>query len=174
MRKLENFWIAILWVLIFLLVLVWDQEKIVVINLIVFCYFLYYLGGQSIETALAQRQRSLFDALVAELNTQAAVLKNLIMASKIACTNYKNIVLHSLKRLIVNTGRMTLLFSSDFVETENKQGSVTSGMALALVSHEEQICTTILDQNLLVVQQLAETATNELFVASTETNEENQ
>lgn len=100
--KTENFWIVIIWVVIFMLILAWDQEKIVVLNLILFCYFLYFLVGDSISSTLVQRRQLLLEGLLVDITTQLNVLRTLLSDSKVALTNYKIIILSILKK-VANT-----------------------------------------------------------------------
>jgi len=97
--KTENFWIVIIWAVVFMLILAWDQEKIVVLNLILFCYFLYFLVGDSINSTLAQRRQLLLEGLLVDITTQLNVLRTLLSDSKVALTNYNLVILSILKKV---------------------------------------------------------------------------
>lgn len=91
-----------------MLILSWDQEKIVVLNLVLFCYFLRYLVGDSIETTLSQRKEVLLNSLLVDLNSQIALLTNLATESKFLINTYHTLVLSLLKKILVKTNNMIL------------------------------------------------------------------
>ena len=60
-----------------MLVLVWDQEKIVLLNLVLFCYFIKYMAGSSIHSSLSQRGQILEEALLADITYTLSNVKAL-------------------------------------------------------------------------------------------------
>lgn len=106
----ENMWVALLWVFIFMVVLVWDQEKIVVLNLILFCYFLYYMVGESLNSTLQQKASIVREALSENINIKLNSL-NLILVETSNFTRTLSTLIFSLIKK-VNTTALTIAFNS--------------------------------------------------------------
>lgn len=96
--KRENMWIALVWVFIFMVVLVWDQEKIVVLNLILFCYFLYYMVGSSLSDNLNQKANLVRVALAQDIALNLDNLSLVLNQSKNFVLNFSNIIRSLLKK----------------------------------------------------------------------------
>lgn len=113
--NIENFWISIVWVLIFMVVLAWDQEKIVVLNLIIFCYFLKNLAGESITETFEQRKAIISNILTHDLEVQLKSLKTLLAQSISMLKITNSIFLVMLKRFLItiNQSDKSVLGGSD-------------------------------------------------------------
>lgn len=106
--KTENFWILIIWLAVFMLVLSWDQEKIVVLNLVLFSYSLYYLVGQNIDTTLSQRRTILLENLLTDINAHLNTLNLLVSESKYFFSEYQILVLVITKKLFLHIQNLLL------------------------------------------------------------------
>jgi hypothetical protein len=135
-----------------MLVLTWDQEKIVVLNLILFCYFLRYLVGGSIEETLGQRRVVLLDSLLADLNTQISLLSKLLDESKIVLNNYKILILSVLKKVLISTNNFLLLDSNVTTNILSVTNFATVQLALQ-IAYEESLIKQF-DQNTFVASQI--------------------
>jgi len=149
--KNENFWIVIIWSIIFMLILTWDQEKIVVLNLVLFCYFLRYLVGDSIQTTLAQRRTALLDSLLIDLNTQVALLTKLVEESKTVLNSYRVLVLSLLKKTLVCTNNTLILSTS--TSKGNFNFDFTSVQLFLQAAYDETLLKQ-LEQNIFVSSQI--------------------
>jgi hypothetical protein len=160
MIKKENLWIALTWIIVFLFILAWDQEKIVVVNLVIFCYFIYYLVGDSIETSLAQRQTVLLETLLVDLNSNLRTLRNLVEESQVVTNTYKILFLSIIKK-VLNTSLASFINLSD---TTSALAINFNFVQLALSIYSEQAAVISAYQNLYVVNQVIEDSASTLFI----------
>lgn len=149
--KIENFWIAVLWTSVFMLILTWDQEKIVVLNLVLFCYFLRYLVGDSIQSTLAQRRNTLLDSLLIDLNTQVSLLNKLVSESKEILNIYNTLLLYLLKKTLVTTNNLLALSTLKF--PQNVIFDFTA-VQLSLQAAYDEILSKQLEQNIFISSQI--------------------
>lgn len=152
MIKKENLWIIVLWVLVFLLVLAWDQEKIVVINLVVFCYFIYFLAGDSIEATVMQRQMSLVEALSSGLNSRIKILRSLLLEVRTNFELYENIILS-----ILNRFKAVLTSISLGLALACSKEEVFDSLLLQILlnTYFEQCTNSMFNQNMYIVNQVS-------------------
>jgi hypothetical protein len=68
------------------------------LNLVLFCYFLRYLVGNSIETTLDQRRETLLNSLLIDLNTQVSLLTRLVVEAQVVLNNYHVLLLTLIKK----------------------------------------------------------------------------
>lgn len=111
--KTENFWTSIVWLVVFVIVLSWDQEKIVVLCLVLFCYFIYFYVGNDIEVALQQRQVALAGSLLSDINAQLDSLKNLLASTKSYLNSNSNILLYITKKFFIVASGLCLKLADD-------------------------------------------------------------
>lgn len=149
--KIENFWIVIVWTIIFMLVLAWDQEKIVVLNLILFCYFLYYLVCDSISAALNQRRQVLLESLLIDITTQLKILNNLVSEAKLVISGYSTVILAFLKKLLITITSSFLLVGGTL---EGNFGINFDFISQSLQLVQEELNSKDLMQNTLVSSQI--------------------
>lgn len=149
--KTENFWIIIVWVVVFMLILSWDQEKIVVLNLVLFCYFLRYLVGNSIEATLSQRRTVLLDSLLIDLNTQISLLTKLVEESKTVLNIFHALVVSLLKKTLISTNNMILTTALASQKFFNFDFTVVQ---LALQAAYDETLSKQLDQNIFISSQI--------------------
>lgn len=91
--RIENFVILIFWWFIFMVVLPWDQEKIVALNLILFLYFLYYMVGDTITNTFEQKKEVTLSILNSDLSFKISLLKQLVKENQILLNNYSSFLL---------------------------------------------------------------------------------
>lgn len=77
-KTLENKYIILLWWIILIFILPWDQEKIVTLNLLVFCYILYFNMSATIKGEFGQKKRLIRSFLSQDISLRASILNNLI------------------------------------------------------------------------------------------------
>ena len=65
-----------------MVLLPWDQEKIVVVCLITFCYFLYYVSNVSITAALMEKKKIIEETLTNDIDLRISLLICLIGDTK--------------------------------------------------------------------------------------------
>lgn len=154
--RTENFWIIIIWALIFMLILTWDQEKIVVLNLVLFCYFLYYLVSVSIDNTLNLRRETLLQALLAEVNTQLVILNSLFSHANLTVRFCRDVLLIIIKKLFnYVTTLLTVSVRSNLIFL--KTAFVAQQFALQAIY--EQLIMEQLQQNIFVSSQILEEVT---------------
>ena len=135
-----------------MLILTWDQEKIVVLNLVLFCYFLRYLVGDSIQTTLAQRRNTLLDSLLIDLNTQVSILTSLIEESKVILSTCRVLVLTLLKKTLVTVN--TILLNSSILTKTTARVLDFATVQLLLQAAYDQVLSKQLEQNIFVSSQI--------------------
>lgn len=111
----ENFWIVIFWLFIFMVVLPWDQEKIVLLNLIIFCYFIYYFIATLVQTAFSQRKFVLTAALSLDLDVKMTSLLSLIQNIRLFQVKLFNMMLILLAKVV----SINLVFFSIYIYYPN-------------------------------------------------------
>lgn len=100
--KNENLFILFLWWFVFMVVLPWDQEKIVVLNLVLFAYFIKYMAGDSINGALMQKKETILEILKTELLLGIKLLSNLSNDVFNIEKNYSIFILLTIKKYLNN------------------------------------------------------------------------
>lgn len=97
--KQENMWIVLFWIFIFMVLLVWDQEKIVLLNLVLFCYFLYFMGGSAINESLQNKANLIRVSLFHDINLKLNTLTSLVQTSSTFVLSITTILLTLLKKI---------------------------------------------------------------------------
>lgn len=100
--KIENFFIFLIWWFVFMVILPWDQEKIVVLNLILFLYFLYYMVGENMVDTFNQKKEITLQVLNSDLNIRINLLNQLLKDNTVLFTNYSNFLLLIINKYIVS------------------------------------------------------------------------
>lgn len=85
-----------------MVVLPWDQEKIVVLNLVLFAYFIKYMAGDSINGALMQKKETILEILKTELLLGIKLLSNLSNDVFNIEKNYSIFILLTIKKYLNN------------------------------------------------------------------------
>jgi len=99
---IENFSILIIWSFIFMVILPWDQEKIVVLNLILFLYFLYYMLNKSITDTFYQKKEVTLQILNFDLINKISLLNKLLKDNTVLLNNYSNFLLSIINKYIIS------------------------------------------------------------------------
>jgi hypothetical protein len=148
-----------------MLILTWDQEKIVVLNLVLFCYFLRYLVGDSIHSTLTQRRVVLLDSLLIDLNTQVSLLNKLVRESQTVLNSYNTLLLTLLKKTLANTHNMILANTLSLTLGLNFDFTFVQ---LSLQAAYDETLSKQLEQNTFVSSQIILDVTP-VFLESTDT-----
>lgn len=133
-----------------MVVLPWDQEKIVVLNLIVFLYSLYFFVYDSVNSTFLQKKEILSNLLNSDIENKFKLIKNLLEDIKKVLEIYSFFLLSiinkylnsfTFKSLFNNTVTINFLstvsvlsFYLDFVLNEDIQKNIFSSKEISFDS----------------------------------------
>lgn len=87
-----------------MVILIWDQEKIVLLNLILFLYFLYYTSGGAIEEIFISRRNAIRSTIKANIVLTLEQIRTTLQQIKLFTMVYGQAVLIGLHKLNLAVG----------------------------------------------------------------------